>query len=215
MTQRSTGGAIAGRAPSLIPALLVLAAGMGAGVTPARAQVVFTPMAGTMVPTANVYEQPGAIGTARQTTAFAAGGRLTLSATGHVGLEAGLIWAPSNVRITTTAGTVDRSSSMLLGSLRLIFVLNSRWDAVNVYFAAGAGLVRRSGDAFTDVDGLTDVTGNVAFGTLFRAGSAFRIRLEMEDYLYQTRFTLPGGEQPGPRFQNDLVFSLGVSIPII
>ena len=101
-----------------------------------------------------------------------------------------------------------------LGQLRLVYVLNSEWAPINIYAAGGAGLVSRGGEAYEGVTGLTDLTGNVAFGALFRIGSSYRIRLEIEDYLYQTQMTFPSGESSGSRFQNDFVFSFGLSIPL-
>jgi hypothetical protein len=38
--------------------------------------------------------------------------------------------------------------------------------------------------------------------------------LEIEDYLYTTQMTFTNGETSGSRFQNDFVFSFGMSIPI-
>lgn len=191
--------------------LAMVVAGMWINI--AAAQVMLTPIVGAYVPTGNVYEQPGAIGTARQGTSFAFGGRLLFSASGRLGIEVGATYSPSKVEIVTTE-TVSRSASLWLGQLRLVYVLNSEWAPINVYLAGGAGIVSRGGQAYEGVTGLTDVGGNVAFGALFRIGSSYRIRLEVEDYLYQTQMTFPSGETSGPRFQNDFVFSFGLSIPI-
>ncbi len=186
----------------------------GLGPAGASAQVMLTPILGLYLPTANLYEVPGSIGTARQKTSFMAGARLLVSASGQLGIEAGAMYGPAGVDITTFASTVRRSSNITLGHLRLIYVLNSEWAAANVYIDAGVAVVKRGGEAFQEVEGLTDVGGNFALGTLFRVGSSFRIRLEIEDYIYQTEFTFSGGEKSGPRLQNDFVFTLGLSIPI-
>ncbi len=186
----------------------------GAWSTAAAAQLMLTPIVGAYVPTGNVYEQPGTIGTARQGTSFVFGGRLMFSASGRLGIEVGATYAPSKVEIVTATETVSRSASLWLGQLRLVYVLNSEWAPINIYMAAGAGVVSRGGEAYEGVTGLTDLTGNLAFGALFRVGSSYRIRLEVEDYLYQTEMTFPSGETSGPRFQNDFVFTFGLSIPL-
>ena len=192
---------------------MVFVALAGAWSTAAAAQLMLTPIVGAYVPTGNVYEQSGTIGTARQGTSFAFGGRLMFSASGRLGIEVGATYAPSKVEIVTIA-TVSRSAHLWLGQLRLVYVLNSEWAPINIYVAAGAGVVSRGGDAYEGVTGLTDLTGNLALGALFRVGSAYRIRLEVEDYLYRTEMTFPSGETSGSRFQNDFVFTFGLSIPL-
>ncbi len=192
---------------------MVFVALAGAWSTAAAAQLMLTPIVGAYVPTGNVYEQSGTIGTARQGTSFTFGGRLMFSASGRLGIEVGATYAPSKVEIVTIA-TVSRSAYLWLGQLRLVYVLNSEWAPINIYVAAGAGVVSRGGEAYDGVTGLTDLTGNLAFGALFRVGSSYRIRLEIEDYLYQTQMTFPSGESSGSRFQNDFVFSFGLSIPL-
>ena len=175
---------------------------------------MLTPIVGAYLATGNVYEEPGALGTARQGTSFAGGGRLTFSSSGRLGFEAGLTYAPSKVQITTAAGTVDRRSNLWLGQLRLIYILNSQWAPVNVYAAGGAGVVARGGDAYQGATGLTDLAGNFALGALFRAGSGFRVRLEVESYLYKTEITFDTGETSGSKLQADFIFSFGLSIPL-
>jgi len=183
------------------------------GSTAGAAQLMLTPIAGAYVPTGNVYEQPGSIGTARQGTSFAFGGRLMFSTSGKLGIEVGATYAPSKVEIVTFE-TVSRSAHVWLGQLRLVYVLNSEWAPINIYFAGGAAVISRGGQAYEGVTGLTDLGGNLAFGALFRVSSSYRIRLEIEDYLYTTQMTFTNGETSGSRFQNDFVFSFGMSIPI-
>lgn len=187
---------------------------LGSAPVVANAQVMLTPIIGAYVPTANLYEVPGSIGTARQKTSFVFGARLLVSASGRLGIEAGAMYAPSGVSVTTTAGAVSRSSNVTLAHLRLVYVLNSEWAAANVYIGGGVAAVIRGGEAFQDVGSTTDIGGNLALGALFRLSSAFRVRLEIEDFLYQTKFTFPGGETSESKFQNDFVFTFGLSIPL-
>ena len=65
-------------------------------------------------------------------------------------------------------------------------------------------------DPFDDDQSSTDFGGNVGVGFRFGLGESGNsaIRLDLEDYLYNGDF---GG---GDDFQNDLVASLGFSIPI-
>jgi len=182
---------------------------------PAAAQVVITPVAGGLVPTSNLFEEQGTLTTARQATAFAFGVRALISATGLLGLEGSVFYVPSDLKITTTAtGEVSRSAEMWYGSLRAIFVLNSVYAPLNLYFGGGVGIVSRTGDAYSGATGATDVTGTLALGALFRLNSSLRIRLEMEDYLYNARFAFPDIGETVDRFQNDLIFTAGLSVPL-
>lgn len=198
----------------VVKRILLSGAVLCLGSTPAAGQVMVTPVVGAYVPTGNVYEQPGTLGTARQGTSFAFGGRLTYSSSGKLGLEATGTYAPSRVEIVTATETIKRSSHVWLGSLRLVYVLNSEWAAVNVYLAGGPAVISRGGESYEGVSGLTEFGGNIGLGALFRVGAGFRIRLEVEDYLYESRMTFPSGETTGSRFQNDFVFSFGLSIPL-
>jgi len=175
---------------------------------------MLTPLVGAYLATGNVYEEPGGLGTARQGTSFAAGGRITYSSSGHLGLEVGLTYAPSRVEVITSTGTVDRRSHVWLGQLRFIYILNSQWAPVNVYMAAGPAVVSRGGDAYTGATDLTDLAGNLGLGALFRVGSGFRVRLEVEGYVYKTAITFASGETSEPKLQGDFVFSFGLSVPL-
>ena len=75
-------------------------------------------------------------------------------------------------------------------------------------------MVSRGGDAYQGASGLTDFAGNLGLGALFRVGSGFRIRLEVETYVYQTEITFANGETSGAKLQGDFVFTFGVSIPL-
>ena len=68
----------------------------------------------------------------------------------------------------------------------------------------------RGRNTFDDDRSSTDFGGNVGAGFRFALGESGNssIRLDLEDYLYNGDF---GG---GDDFQNDLVASLGFSIPI-
>ncbi len=199
------------------PSRLWIAAGLAALIvaTPANAQVMITPVAGGFVPTSNLYEEQGTLTTARQSTAFAFGIRALLSASGLIGIEGSILYVPSDLNITTSStGEVSRSAESWYGSVRGILVLNSVYAPANIYFAAGVGIVSRRGEAFSGATGATDVTGNLGLGALFRLSSSLRIRLEIEDYLYTARFAFPDIGETIDRFQNDLIFTAGLSIPL-
>jgi hypothetical protein len=199
--------------PSVRAGLIALGLTAGAA-APAAAQVMMTPLVGTYLATGNVYEESGGLGTATQGTSFAAGLRLTYSSSGRLGVEGALTYAPSKVEFTTTSGTVSRRADLWLGQLRLIYILNSAWAPINVYAAGGPAVVARGGDAYEGASGLTDLAGNFGLGALFRLGSGFRIRLEVESYIYNTSITLSTGETTGSKLQGDFVFSFALSIPL-
>jgi len=106
---------------------------------------------------------------------------------------------------------------VVTGELSLLVSVKPRAAAASVYLTGGVGIVAHGGDAY---GGFLHTTGwgpVVGVGARLRAGSSFVIRAGLEDYLYNFNPDLPsvwGGGPIGTQFQNDLVFSLGLSVSV-
>ena len=91
-----------------------------------------------------------------------------------------------------------------------MLALSPTTNRVGFFIAGGPALITRGNNPFDNNKSSTDFGANVGRRLPVRSGPERqrRIRLDLEDYLYNGDF---GG---GDKFQNDLVASLGFSIPI-
>jgi hypothetical protein len=176
--------------------------------TPAAAQggVELTPWAGVYIPTSNSV---GALDQDISRDVSVAGGlRLTFWGSGRLGFEATGGYAPAKIGDETINETGN--TDLLLASGRLLLALSPVDNSVGFYLAGGPALLTRGSNPFDDDRSSTDIGGVVGLGFRFGGGenSSVGFRIDLEDYLYNGDF---GG---GDDFQNDLVASLGVSIPL-
>jgi hypothetical protein len=135
------------------------------------------------------------------------GARLTFWGTGHLGFEATGGYAPAKISGETINET---NQNMLLASARLLLALSPVTNRVGFYLAGGPALVTRGKNPFDDDRSSTDFGATLGAGFRFGLGERGNtaLRLDLEDYMYNGDF---GG---GDKFQNDLVASLGLSIPL-
>ena len=99
---------------------------------------------------------------------------------------------------------------MLLAAGRLMLALSPADSRVGFFIAGGPALITRGKNPFDDDRSSTDFGANVGAGFRFGLGqnNSTAIRLDLEDYMYNGDF---GG---GDKFQNDLVASIGLAIPL-
>ena len=175
--------------------------------TPAAAQggVELTPWAGIYVPTSNSFST--LTDDFKRDVSVIGGARLSFWGSGHLGFEVTGGYAPAKVGGETVNET---NTNLLVASARLILALTPPSNRVGFFIAGGPALLTRGRNTFDDDRSSTDFGGNVGIGFRFGLGESGNsaIRLDLEDYLYNGDF---GG---GDDFQNDLVASLGLSIPI-
>ena len=191
----------------------------------AQTKAEFTPFVALYVPTGHLDEETNVVSsgdklTLKQKTSVIFGGRLGVWLTERVGLEGSFGYSPSRVQAEYTpaggggTGTADTNASVIMASARVLLgfgpkVGNTAWHVI-----LGGGIVAHGGDAWTGIDGTTDFGGVVGLGGRFKVGSSLALRIDVEDNLFSAQFKDPSsGAQSQSKFQNDLVFTGGLSIP--
>ena len=190
-----------------IPAFLVATALCVAAPRAAQAQggVSLAPWAGVYIPTRNsVGDLDNALS---RDVSVIGGARLTFWGTGVLGFEATGGYAPAKISGETLN---EANTNLFVASARLLLALSPVTNRVGFYIAGGPALLTRGRNTFDDDKSRTDFGANVGAGLRFGLGERNNsaIRLDFEDYMYNGDF---GG---GDDFQNDLVASLGVEIPL-
>lgn len=195
--------------------------------TLAAQHIEVTPFVGLYAPTASVIKETasGITVGAKHGTAFLFGGRFTYWTSPTVGLEGSLGYTSSGVDFTVdtsgvTLGTVSLSAHVLLGSARVLFNVGPKGGNTDFHLLAGVGVISHGGDAYDQlgqgsggVSGKTDIGGVVGGSVRFRASEKLKVRIDVEDNLYSAKFSI-GGSESTSHFQNDLVVSLGLVIPL-
>jgi hypothetical protein len=189
-----------------VPAILAAAALYAAVPSTATAQGVnLVPWAGAYIPTKNsVSDLDNALS---RDVSVIGGARLTFWGSKHLGFEVVGGYAPARISGETVNET---NTNLLVASGRLLLALTPPSSRVGFFIAGGPALLTRGRNTFDNDRSSTDFGANAGVGFRFALGESGNsaIRLDLEDYLYNGDF---GG---GNDFQNDLVTSLGFSIPI-
>lgn len=189
--------------PAIAVAALLTAVVPGQAV--AQGGVNLVPWAGVYIPTKNsISDLDNALS---RDVSVMGGARLTFWGTGMLGFEAVGGYAPAKI----TGETINETNTnLLVASARLLLALSPVTNRVGFYIAGGPALLTRGKNPFDNNRSSTDFGANVGAGFRFGLGESGNtaIRLDFEDYLYNGDF---GG---GNSFQNDLVASLGLSIPL-
>jgi hypothetical protein len=189
-----------------VPAILAAAALYTGVPTQAQAQGVnLVPWAGAYIPTKNsVSDLDNAL---NRDVSVIGGARLTFWGSKHLGFEAVGGYAPAKISGETINET---NQNLLVAAGRLMLALTPPSSRVGFFVAGGPALLARGKNPFDNDKSSTDFGANVGVGFRFALGETGNsaIRLDLEDYMYNGDF---GG---GDDFQNDLVASLGLAIPI-
>ena len=189
--------------PAIAVAALLTAVVPGQAV--AQGGVNLVPWAGVYIPTKNSISDLG--NALSRDVSVMGGARLTFWGTGMLGFEAVGGYAPAKI----TGETINETNTnLLVASARLLLALSPVTNRVGFYIAGGPALLTRGKNPFDNNRSSTDFGANVGAGFRFGLGESGNtaIRLDLKDYLYNGDF---GG---GNSFQNDLVASLGLSIPL-
>jgi opacity protein-like surface antigen len=205
-------------------------------VAPAAAQQVMieiNPFGGLYLPTTDVIEFDSVIldlpseemATAKQKTAAAFGGRITIWLQQAFAIEGGFAYALSDGDVELNGQDLCDTSfdgdaivcdaNVWFGSLKGLYRFapqaGANWA---IHLGAGPAVISRGGDAFEDADGKTDIGGVLNVGASFDLTPQVAIRLDAEDYLYSAKFedSESGVELGDSKFQNDLLFTGGIAI---
>jgi hypothetical protein len=198
----------------MLAACLLLAAGTVTLPCRLRAQLPeFLPYGGVVVPTSKLIQQGRASLAHRTQVAF--GARLDYWVSRSTGLEVVASYAPSGYRRVDTTGTArDTVGGLLHATGRLLYRVVQRgpWSA---HVLAGAGVAVQGGAYLGGATGKTSLCGVVGAAARLRASAGWTLQLTAEDYVYSARL---GGfaDVPGAagKLNNDLVLSLGVTVPL-
>ncbi|HEV7366745.1 MAG TPA: outer membrane beta-barrel protein [Gemmatimonadales bacterium] len=173
--------------------------------TPAAAQggVELTPWAGAYLPTNNSFST--STDNFKRDVSVIGGARLSFWGTSHLGFEVTGGYAPAKVAGETINET---KTNLLVANARLLLALTPVTSGVGVFVGGGGALLTRGKNTFDNDKSSTDLGATLGLGFRFGGGNDVGFRLDIEDYMYNGDF---GG---GNSFQNDLVTSVGVSIPL-
>lgn len=152
--------------------------------------------------------------TLSQRTGVAFGGQATAWLGRRVGLRAAVLTSASDVGPAThdlllRDPVPSRVTTVGLEALVPIAQLST---GGRVFVAAGAAVVRRSGDAYEGFEGTSDVGGSLGVGSQFRLTDRLSLQGDLRALLYSLRLTDPAGLEYPSAFQTDLQGQLGLSL---
>jgi len=180
----------------------------------------------------------------KQKRQVALGGRLTVWWTRHLGAEATLGYSPSGVSTVGAQPFDSSARVITASARAVMQISPTGGSSPWLRLGVGVGLLSQGGGAYTgsgpgngteNVCGTDHVAAVVTAGTALKIGrSASALRLDADDYLYSARLRAGGSTcslqcrnlgqpflcnvvestSPVAKFQNDLVLSVGLAIPI-
>ena len=188
------------------------------------AQIHFSPSFGVYIPHGvPLLEQRGAAGEdglrkqAVGAPVFTTRAGTSLSTL--LGIEAAVSYSPGLIAVHSTGGRVDDiSAGLVLASVRTIFRLTPESTTkFSVHALSGVGVVTRVGSAWSDTPSnpaFALVLGAGAKAPLTNKGTGPAFRIDLEDYLSWAQFELEDGTRSKAHPYHDLVWSIGLSIPV-
>jgi hypothetical protein len=181
------------------------------------AQIEITPALGMYWPVGDLFTGDLDNGgeTRQQVAAGMIGFRLAAWPTRRIGLEGGLSFSPSQVAVSRASGTRDITGSVVLANARAVVALSPRSAIWGFHAAAGVGVVHRSGSAWETTLGGTSPALTLAFGARSRMRRTnVTMRLELEDYILFDQFDQGLSYTTGARVHHEVMWVVGVNVPI-
>jgi hypothetical protein len=192
---------------------LLAAGALALGAAPAQAQrLSLSPTVGVYIPTSELVKASQGE-EFKQEVALSVGGRLGVTLTPRFGIETSVSYVPSNLRFTFDDTQTTTDANLLLGTLRATFHAIPMTKPVWLTLNGGASMIRRSGEAYEDVEDTSDFGGVVGATIGFRLGSMLSFYVAAEDYIYGTRIDENdiGAESVT---QNDVQIAFGFGFPV-
>jgi len=167
-----------------------------------------TPHVGGWFPIGVVHEEVvnGDVVRRAQVGDIMVGGRAGIGFADGFAIEFSLGCSPGQVARTDRSGTADVPGLALLASTRLTRLVRMRGE-FDGHFAAGAGVLRRSGRGWGGTHTTPALIAAVGIETALIPGSAFR--MEIEIHASRGRRAAPGP----PPWRGDVVLSFGIVLP--
>ena len=193
--------------------LLVFGAALAAapmGSLEAQGGVELAPVLGVYVPLQSVIVQSDGT-SAKQATAVAIGGRVSVGTHRKVSFDGTVTYVPSDVN--ASAGASGGPASLLLIDARGVVSFGQAGARTRFYLAGGPAVIIRNGEFYQGFEGTIDIGGNVAAGLRIALGKV-SCRVEVGSYLYSVSLTGAGGLMTSSELQVDLIASVSVAIPL-
>jgi len=206
-------------------ALSPFAAVVGQG----KGQIELTPFVGMYLPLADIIKESdpgsGLSVVFSQKSAFSLGGRLGFGISDRAALEGAFSYTASDVKVEIPGiGGTAISGTVVAGSARVLYRLNSPASRTGYHLIGGLAMISRGGDVWsqiessgTRVDGRTDFGAVIGGGVKLPVGRGLALRIDLEDYVHQAKFTLDDGVaalDSESQLQNDLMLSVGLGIQL-
>jgi len=157
----------------------------------------------------------------QQVTSAILGGRIDVAMVPFLGLELGVGAGRGLVAVRDSSNQVrDIPATIYLSSAKAVLWVNPHIrDGIVMHVASGMGLIGRSGKAWRDTKPSSGAVPAwiVALGgdaRLSRRGP-MEFRFELEDYITSAQFNVGLPTQTRALLHHDIVWSLGVSFPIM
>jgi hypothetical protein len=170
------------------------------------------PFGGPFIDEASLHKQ--------QVTSALLSLRLGYNITPAFGLEAGVAAGRGLVAVRDSSNSVhDIPANLFLSNLKGVLTVNPRVrNGIHMHVASGLGLIGRWGRAWRDTRPSAIVPAWViGFGgnaRLTQRGPV-EFRFELEDYVSRAQFNIGLPTETRPLLHHDIVWSLGVSFPIM
>jgi hypothetical protein len=176
----------------------------------AQGGVELAPVLGVYVPLQSVIVQSDGT-SAKQATAVAIGGRVSVRTHRNVSFDGTVTYVPSDVN--ASAGASGGPASLLLIDGRGVVSFGRAGARTRFYLAGGPAVIIRNGEFYQGLEGTIDIGGNVAAGLRIALGKVSG-RVEVGSYLYSVSLTGAGGLMTSSELQVDLITSVSVAIPL-
>jgi hypothetical protein len=176
----------------------------------AQGGVELAPVLGVYVPLQSIIVQSDGT-SAKQATAVAIGGRVSVGTHRKVSFDGTVTYVPSDVN--ASAGASGGPASLLLIDARGVVSFGQAGATTRVYLAGGPAVIIRNGEFYQGFEGTIDIGGNVAAGLRMALGKVSGL-VELGSYLYSVSLTGAGGLMTSSELQVDLIASVSVAIPL-
>jgi len=199
-------------AVAMVLGLLCLMPGTG------TAQLSISPTIGVYIPTTELVKAASG-DEFKQEVSVTVGGRLGFNFGQRVGLDATVVYAPSNLQFSTSGSSSTTDANVLTGSGRAFVELLPKTNPISLQLNGGVGIVQRSGTAYEGVPDNSDVGGVVGATLRFRLGKVLRLELHAEDFIYKAQYA-PDPANPSSfdlvdKQMNDIHLGVGIGIPLL
>lgn len=192
------------------PALVVL---LGSAPSANAQRLSISPTIGVYIPTSELVKAANGE-EFKQQVALAVGGRLNLNFSPRFGILTSVTYVPSDLKLDLASGQqVKDDANLLFGSARATFYALPITAPVWLSLNGGASYVRRSGDAYANLEDKDDIGGVVGATVGVHLGSLLSFYVAADDYIYGTRID-ESTLEADKKTQNDVHLVVGFGVPL-